>query len=323
MDAAREFTLREFRSSDIPALVAIGNKIYPDTPITVEQEEHNERSYPADNPRLRFVAEAANGQVVGQGHCSYPFWMRDQGVYQIWAGVDPAWHGRGIGRALFAALEPFGWQRGATRLWTDCREDSAATIRFLEAAGYHSFGLRYQQALDLTTFHPERFKNALDRVVEEGYILTTYAEERKLRPDAERALYDLQQTVMADVPLPGGAVDEIPYEEWRSYMVDNPAIDYAFVFLAKQGDQLVGLTAVNVPKVGPAHTSDTGVFREHRGRGVAMALKVMSLQALKARSYIETRTHNDTVNPPILHLNEKLGYRRLPGWLQYEKPAPM
>jgi hypothetical protein len=33
------------------------------------------------------------------------------------------------------------------------------------------------------------------------------------------------------------------------------------------------------------------------------------------------RTHNDTANPAILRLNEKLGYRRLPGWLAWEKPV--
>jgi hypothetical protein len=31
------------------------------------------------------------------------------------------------------------------------------------------------------------------------------------------------------------------------------------------------------------------------------------------------RAHNDTANPPILALNEKMGYRRLPGCLAWEK----
>jgi hypothetical protein len=33
------------------------------------------------------------------------------------------------------------------------------------------------------------------------------------------------------------------------------------------------------------------------------------------------RTENDGQNAPILHLNEEMGYERIPGWIQYLKPA--
>jgi RimJ/RimL family protein N-acetyltransferase len=322
MDGETGFTLREFRTTDIPALVEIGNKTFPDTTTTVEQEEHWEKTYPEGNPRLRFTVETTGGEIVGSGSCMYPFWMNDLGVYSIYAQVDPAWRRRGIGQALFAQLEPYGWQQGAKKLWTDCREDHADSIRFLEAAGYRSYGVRFEQTLDLMQFDSERYSNIFSRVAQAGYMLTTYADECKLRPDAERALYDLYRLTMADVPLPGGAIIEVQYDTWRNFMIDSPTIDPAFIFLARHADELVGLTVIELPKEGPAQTSSTGILREHRGKGVGMALKVMSFQALKARGYKEARTQNDTVNPAILHLNEKLGYRRLPGWLQYEKHAP-
>ncbi len=316
------FLLRDFKSTDIPALVSVGNRTYADTPTTVEQEEFWEKSYPADNPRLRFVVETTGGAVVGQGSCMFPFWMQNnQGVYSIYAVVDPAWRGRGIGRALFARLEPYAWQQGAKRLWTDCREDHADAIRFLEAAGYRQYGVRFEQAFDLTAFDPEQYADVIARVEAEGYTLTTFAEERALRPDAERALYDLFRVTLLDVPFPGDAVIEEPYDLWLKHLA-SPSSDPAFIFLAKRGDELVGLSEIDLPKDGPANTSMTGVLRKHRGKGVALALKVASLRALKARGYAETRTQNDTLNPAILHLNEKLGYRRLPGWLQYEKYAP-
>ena len=69
----------------------------------------------------------------------------------------------------------------------------------------------------------------------------------------------------------------------------------------------------------PAITGTTGVLPEHRGRGVAMALKLLSFRYAAKRRYREVRAHNDTANPPILRMNEKLGYHRLPGWLQWEK----
>ncbi len=316
------FLLRNFQPGDIPALVSIWNRSFPDTPTTVEQEEFWEKSYPADNPRLRFVVETTGGAVVGQGSCMFPFWMQNSmGVYSIYAVVDPTWRGRGIGRALFARLEPYAWQQGAQRLWTDCREDHADAIRFLEAGGYRQYGVRFEQALDLTAFAPEQYADVIARVEAKGYTLTTFAEERALRPDAERALYDLFRVTLLDVPFPGDAVIEEPYDLWLKHLA-SPTSDPAFIFLAKHGDELVGLSEIDLPKDGPAQTNMTGVLRDHRGKGIALALKVTSLKALQARGYTETRTQNDTLNPAILHLNEKLGYRRLPGWLQYERYAP-
>jgi hypothetical protein len=46
---------------------------------------------------------------------------------------------------------------------------------------------------------------------------------------------------------------------------------------------------------------------------------VESLRALQQRGYTEARTHNDTANPSIMHINEKLGYKRIPGWTMWEK----
>jgi len=40
---------------------------------------------------------------------------------------------------------------------------------------------------------------------------------------------------------------------------------------------------------------------------------------MKERGCRQTLTNNDTANPPILRLNEKLGYQKRPGDLQWEK----
>jgi GNAT superfamily N-acetyltransferase len=66
-------------------------------------------------------------------------------------------------------------------------------------------------------------------------------------------------------------------------------------------------------------TSMTGVSPLRRGKGLALAFKLLSFHFLKEHGYVEARAHNDTANPPILRLNEKLGYQRLPGWLVWKK----
>jgi GNAT superfamily N-acetyltransferase len=141
--------------------------------------------------------------------------------------VDPAWQRRGIGQALLAARMPFARERGFHKLHTDCKEDSASMVRFLERAGFVRIGIRFESALNMTTLE-----------------------------------------------------------------------------LLASG---IGITGM------------TGVLAEHRSQGVAMALNLASFRYLRAHAYTEARAHNDTANPPILAVNEKLGYRRLPGWLAWEK----
>ena len=318
--ARQGIRFREFRFEDIRTLVDIRNRVYPDTPTTVETEEHFEAVYPKDNPRKRIAVESRDGQLIGFGDCMNPFWMKAPGVYTIWAIVDPDWRRRGIAQALFAELEPLGRGQGATRLWADCREDFDFAIRFLERAGFHNFGLRFESKLDLTTFDEARFPGAIERASRAGFQITTLAAERTATAEADRLLYDLSLTVMRDVPLPGGAIFEQTFEDFRNFFLKTPDADPAGAFIAKHGDRYAGLTVLFLPKHGPAYTALTGTQREYRGQGLALALKLLSIRLLKERGYGEARTNNDTANPSILHLNEKLGYQKLPGWLQWEKP---
>jgi GNAT superfamily N-acetyltransferase len=318
-----DFRLREFRPDDLAQLTAVLNATYPDEPTTLEEQEHWERVYPADNPRLRLAVETESGAFVGFGQCMKPYWLDAPGVYTLYAVVAPQWRHRGAGRALMTRLEPFAVAKGATRLHApDCREDFADSIRFLSSAEYANIGIRFEQKLDLTAFDETPFAGVFDRVREGGYTLTTLAEERSARTDADRALFAVADRVSPEVPLPGDVHIRLTFNDFAQSTLEGPTSDPAAIFIAQQGETYVGMTAVSTPPDGPPITNATYILPEHRRRGLALALKLLSFRFLKARGYAEARTHNDTVNPPILRLNELLGYRRLPGWLVWEKRLP-
>ncbi len=318
-EQARMWRFREYLQSDILAWVEMYNLEYGDEPTTVEQEQYWERSYPQDNPRLRYALVDVDDRLLGLAVCEKPFWAIAPGVYMAYAFVHPAHRRRGIAAAALSRLEPFARQQGAKRLWSDCRESQAHSIAFLEAMGFQRFGVRFEQAIDLADFDTARFPGAFERIEQQGYRLVTLADLRRERSDADRLLYEVFRETVLDVPLPGGARISMDFEQWRKGL-DSPTSDPNYIFLALHGDEPAGETTLELLKSGPAITNSTGVLRRHRGRGLALALKLASLQALKQLGYHEARTHNDTENPPILHLNQKIGYRRLPGWLQWEKP---
>ncbi len=320
VESVPQYHLRPFEERDIVPSTAINNTIYPDEPVTVAQSEHWERTYPADNPRFRRVAETAAGQLVGYGECQRPFWSSlKTDTCTIYVAVDPDWQRRGIGQTLYAAVAPFAKAQGAVRLRTDCREDSAGTIRFLEKAGFTQIGIRFESSLDLRTFDETPFLATLTRFAGAGYTVTTLAEARQDDPDADQHLYEVFAESIVDVPFPGEERADPSYKNFRDNVLDAPNTDPNAIFIARLGSRMAGMTSLELLPNAIGITGMTGVLRQHRGWGVALAVKLASFRYLKAHGYTETRAHNDTANPPILALNAKLGYRPLPGWLVWEK----
>ena len=62
----------------------------------------------------------------------------------------------------------------------------------------------------------------------------------------------------------------------------------------------------------PAYTAFTAVDRDYRGRSFATILKLATIEFVQRLGLNAMRTTNDTVNYPMVAVNEKLGYRRLP-----------
>jgi hypothetical protein len=195
----------------------------------------------------------------------------------------------------------------------------ADSIRFLERAGFQQFGLRFESMLDLTVFDEARFAGAIDRVIEAGYELTTLAVERPLNPSADYDLYKLYQSAEQDVPWPGGLKARLSFSDFRRITLDSPESDAAAIFIAKREGVYAGYTAISFRSPGIGYTSMTGVRREQRGQGLALALKLLSFRLMKERGCTATWTHNDTANQAILALNQKLGYQKHPGILLWSK----
>jgi RimJ/RimL family protein N-acetyltransferase len=220
---------------------------------------------------------------------------------------------------LFAAVAPFAGQQGMAKLRTSCKEDSAGTVRSLDKAGFRQIGIRFESALDMRTFDETPFLPIQQRAEAAGYQVITLTQARVEDPEADRRLFDVFAATVVDVPFPGGDRANPTCDNFRANTLDAPNTKPDTIFIARQGGRMVGMASLELLTNGVGITGMTGVLAGHRGRGVAMALKLASFRYLRANGYHKARAHNDTANPPILALNEKLGYQRLPGWLAWEK----
>jgi RimJ/RimL family protein N-acetyltransferase len=73
------------------------------------------------------------------------------------------------------------------------------------------------------------------------------------------------------------------------------------------------------PVRGSVWTGYTCSDPEYRGRGIARAVKLQSLAQAVERGVPFVYTDNDSENAPMLHINEKLGYRPCPGFVSLLK----
>ncbi len=150
----------------------------------------------------------------------------------------------------------------------------------------------------MRTFDAARFQDALERVERQGVRLLTYAEAGDT-PSNRRRLYDLITAVREQSPWQESVPDaQRPFEDWLDELKRWPP---ETLVIAEADGRWVGvITKPDRPY--------TGVLLEHRGRGIATAVKVRQLALHRAAGGGAVETENHANNLPMLAVNRKLGY---------------
>ena len=92
-------------------------------------------------------------------------------------------------------------------------------------------------------------------------------------------------------------------------------------FLALDGARLVGVSRVGRRATEPEVLNQdfTGTDPDYQGRGIALALKLRTVEYAQTHGFREIWTQNDTLNVPMLRINERLGFQRQPPIILYER----
>jgi GNAT superfamily N-acetyltransferase len=303
---------------DLPRTVAIFNT-WNLEPTTVERVMEWHVRQPADMRCHHCVALNAMGEVIGYVDVLRHAWS-EQGHYEAELCVDPAWRNRGAGAALWSAA--LAWLRAedAAVVEVELRDNDPAAQRFAEARGFVRQRHRFESTLDLASFDEHPFAGAIERAQAAGYRFFSLADVGDTE-EARRRDYEVNRSAALDIP--GRPQTFAPFEEWRRFVCGASWYRPDGQIIAARGEEWVGLAAVGYfAETNSMYNMMTGVERAHRGRGVALALKLLAIQCARRYGAVYIRTHNDSENAPILAINRALGYQAQPGLYLYTLALP-
>jgi DNA-binding transcriptional MerR regulator/L-amino acid N-acyltransferase YncA len=303
------YSIRAARiDTDLPDIVRIDSP-YESQPITVDQIRQWFQYNPPGRVQRRMVSVDGNDAVTGYGGYVHEADAPNQ-HFTVWVIVASDLHGQGIGSALWDTLVKDLREQGATRLFSDVRDNDPQSLAFAEHRGFAIDQHFFNYELDLTTFDETPYLPTIAALETQGIRFCALADFPDTQ-ETRRKLYDLNTNYVLDNPEKRAPWTFPRFEE---FVIRAPWFCREGQFLAVDGDQWIGMAPVSLsPETHSAHNLYTGVLPAYRGRKIATSLKVLAVRYACRNGAHSLLTDSNLRNAPILAINRKMGYKPQPG----------
>jgi len=317
------YRARAFDDADREPIVAAGNsETSPMEHESAEEWRHWERMI--DDPaRLRVSVLGPDAKVAGTGSLGVGMMARADGAQFVGLTVFKEHRRRGIGNAVLEALEAEVRRRGVPRLLAGVSAAKPFAVEFAKKRGYTEIGRRILSYRELVSYEPAEWRASLEKVASQGIVFRTFTEiltalDAPGQARFWRDLWEAEGPMWDDIPF-AAPIPHWPFEQFTKMSVNNPQIIRDLSLVAYDGDTIVGFTMTGDRQGKDGNTYMTGVARTHRGKGIAMALKVDVLGRAKTHGLRAMTTVNDEPNKAMRGVNIKLGYQAVPDHIELEK----
>jgi GNAT superfamily N-acetyltransferase len=217
-----------------------------------------------------------------------------------------------VGPQLANAALAFAREQGATRVAAEVRDNTSEGLRFAERYGFRRDRHIFESRLHLADFDEQQFVGAMERAESEGIRFLTLADLGDT-DEARRKLYDINATLARDTPGHDG--NFMPFEQFQKTVCSASWYRPHGEIVAAINDIWVGMAAVGYfQNTNSMYNMFTGVDPAWRGRGIALALKLLAIACARRYSATYISTNNDSENAPMLAVNRTLGYQSEPGY---------
>lgn len=307
-----------FRSASFPEDYALHadlwNSAYPDMLTDPDEVERLEKLYPEGIFREQWVCtdeDRAIGFIeVGEPH----FEVVPNGI-RISIIAEPQ---DKVADMLAFAISRVQ-SRSPEQLVCWYRSDKPLLRDALLAGGFEVNQEQRCVRLNLDEFDFENWQRAVSDAEAQGLRLCTVAQLQNEGKPWLAELQDATWEMTVDMPSPFPP-RQMTAEEFEEFMSDEQENPRHLMFVAMDGDRIVGYSRLTPSPVDPSlvYTGMSGTRRAYRRRGVVTALKVLGFESCRRLGARFIQTENDA-SSPMRDLNHRFGFRDHVSWVRTVK----
>lgn len=257
--------------------------------------------------RIRVIAENTDGHVIGYGASWRAPWS-DPGELASTFCVHPSYQRKGVGELILSHIVNWATSHKASILLSEVRDWILGSLPFAQKHGFLQEAHIFELGLNLNHLDLTKFADPVHKLKDSGLTFVTLADIPG--EVSEKKLYDLYVETSKDNPGQSGSLPDFP--QWRKSALPEDCSRDKWVFIALDGDDFIAVsTLFSTEETEVMYTDYTGVSQAYRGRGIAKALKLLSIQAAINEGAHTMKTDTEAGNEAMQKLNRSLGY--LPG----------